>query len=111
LGVQVNKETQFPFARNPKCWYLIIYVKGNRIRYEVIPNSYSGSLVSLLCACKAICKLGLDQEGKVLVLGVWHGRYNTDLFLLNPRKTISELETRGIACMKEVLEYWLEKLA
>ena len=111
MGVRVNNEETFPFDRNPKCWYLIVYVKGNRIHYETLPNSYSGSLTSLLCACRAVRKLELDKKGEALVFGIWHGKYNTDIFLLDPKRTISELERRGITCTKEVLEFWLEKLA
>ena len=105
-GVQKDREDIFPFNRNPKCWYIILFIKDNKINWREIPNSYSGSLITLLCASKAIVSGKLRKKGKAIIFGVWTGKYRTDLFLLNPEKVIIELEKRGITCMREVLEYW-----
>ena len=109
--IQVDKEHEFPFDRDPKCWYVVFYVKDGGIAWDVVPNSYKSSLGVLACICRAIEELGASDTGRIVLMGVWHGKYSTDLFLLKPKKTLEILSGRGFDCWwRETKEYWKEKL-
>lgn len=105
MGIQANREEEFPFDKNRKCWYLIVYNdKLGKIQYYSIMNSYKSSLCMLACICEAIIK---TKNNNVLIFGVWHGKYNTDLFYLEPNKVLNILKMRGYKCTyPEVFEDW-----
>jgi len=110
VAIQTGREDVFPFG-NPKCWYVVVYVKEGKLKWMSIPNSYEGSLITLAHICCVLSRKRLFPH-RAVVLGVWTGRNNTDLFLLDPEKTLKELERRGVrCCMREVLEYWAQELS
>jgi len=108
MGVQVGKESEFPFQTKDtkKCWYLITFVRNGKLQYEVIPYNYPDTLA---CVAKAVVE-GATQD-KVLIFGIWHGMYRTDLFLLDPNRTLEELKKRGIECLDaNTLRWWKQRL-
>jgi len=109
-GVQIGKESEFPFGSNRRCWYLLVYVKNHSLHYDVILGNEKRALETICGICMILNKYD-PRDRKVLLFGVWHGKWNTNLFLLDPKKTLEILERRGITCKeRKVLEYWSTKL-
>ena len=105
-GVQIGKESEFPFGTNRRCWYLVVYTKDNTLCWETIRGNDKIYLKTIGSLCRVLIETDSNKR-KALLFGVWHGKWNTNLFLLDPKKTLEILENRGVICdEEEALEYW-----
>jgi len=63
-------------------WWLIIYIKEKNLHYEYIRSSCKQNLKDLSQILKKVRKL------KHLLFAIWHGRWRTDIFLMNTEKVL-----------------------
>ncbi len=86
-----NGEDEFPWSHSGKgVWFALFVVEAGAIeRYGFTASKANkASLVRILKA--------LDPTDDAVLLGVWTGQYNTDLFVLDRRIAIDRLNASGI---------------
>jgi hypothetical protein len=80
---RTGEESHFPWDRETKeIWYAVLY-EGRYTGFKST-NNEKKSLIRYL-------KMAIAAGVKPLVIGIWHGKWSTHLFVLDPSKTINYL--------------------
>ena len=86
MGFRDSETDSFPFERTDKgIWYAIILFGATFPKYS-FTSSKSGKM-------EFITKIkSLHEEGqKYLLMGMWQGKYSTDIFILNEKTCIKKI--------------------
>ena len=84
---KTDRETEFPWSSTDRSiWFALFVVEDREICWYGFTPSKS-SKHNLIKALKA-----LTSQDKAILIGIWTGKYRTDLFVLDIEKSIIELE-------------------
>ncbi len=77
---------------NPQAiWWLVVYIEDGKLKYRYIISSSSQQRPLLINLVKELKRNGLQH----LIFAIWHGRYRTDVFLVNADTLIKVLGNDG----------------
>ena len=86
-GFRIGETEHFPFDfTDGSVWYFIISEK-----YQQCPEEYRASDSGKVGLVRAI-KSHQNNKTKFTVCGVWNGKWRTNIFVLDPEKTIIKIK-------------------
>jgi len=71
-------------------WWLIVYLEGGELKYDYVRSSSLEQLTRLEELLERLRERGL----KHLVFAIWHGRWRTDVFLMDSSKVLRHVGER-----------------